>query len=412
MFFVALDENDMAVKRMQSFTTVQPGEVSGCIGCHERRTETVLPHGHRPGRCCAGAKPNRADRRLPRRVRLPPRRAADSRQVVRRLPRLSEDRARRAVMPEKCCWRAIGGPMFSHAYFTMTVRRLFSDNRNQPKSNYPPRMLGSSASRILKMLDGSHYGVRADKHAEEDAAALDRGRRALSRHVCRLGLRLDRRVLENDQVQHRRGLADNPRRRRGDRPPLRILPPGRQGLFRGRFPTSETCRSGQFDLNDPRLRMSRHIVFNLTRPEKSLLLLAPLAESAGGFGLCRDEQGEPATVFSDTADADYKKLLAMVTAGKENLDAIKRFDMPGFRPCAAVLARNEALWHLAGRSPRMTPRSIPMSWIAAIGSRFGIGRRRCRLKHPGGRWRQATRSRPVDANECRATDRSPGRMRP
>ena len=56
------------------------------------------------------------------------------------------------------------GPMFSHAYFTMTVRRLFSDNRNQPKSNYPPRTLGSSASRILKMLDGSHYGVRADEH--------------------------------------------------------------------------------------------------------------------------------------------------------------------------------------------------------------------------------------------------------
>ena len=83
--------------------------------------------------------------------------------------------------------------------------------------------------------------------------------------------------------------------------------------------------------------MSRHIVFNLTRPEKSLLLLAPLAESAGGFGLCRDEQGKPATVFADTADPDYEKLLAMVAAGKENLDAVKRFDMPGFRPCAPYL---------------------------------------------------------------------------
>jgi hypothetical protein len=40
VFFVALDENDLAVKRMQSFTSVQPGEVMSCTGCHEHRTQT------------------------------------------------------------------------------------------------------------------------------------------------------------------------------------------------------------------------------------------------------------------------------------------------------------------------------------------------------------------------------------
>ena len=39
-FFVALDENELSVKRMQSFLTVQPGETTGCIGCHEQRTRT------------------------------------------------------------------------------------------------------------------------------------------------------------------------------------------------------------------------------------------------------------------------------------------------------------------------------------------------------------------------------------
>ena len=39
----SLDENDMAVKRMQSFLTVQPGETTGCVGCHEQRTETIRP---------------------------------------------------------------------------------------------------------------------------------------------------------------------------------------------------------------------------------------------------------------------------------------------------------------------------------------------------------------------------------
>ncbi len=41
VFFVALDENDLSVKRMQSFTSVMPGEVSSCVGCHEHRTRTA-----------------------------------------------------------------------------------------------------------------------------------------------------------------------------------------------------------------------------------------------------------------------------------------------------------------------------------------------------------------------------------
>ncbi|MGD0896180.1 MAG: hypothetical protein ABR915_00005, partial [Thermoguttaceae bacterium] len=40
LFFVALDKNNMSVKRMQSFFTVQPGETVGCAGCHEKRTQT------------------------------------------------------------------------------------------------------------------------------------------------------------------------------------------------------------------------------------------------------------------------------------------------------------------------------------------------------------------------------------
>jgi len=78
----------------------------------------------------------------------------------------------------------------------------------------------------------------------------------------------------------------------------------------------------------------RHRVFNLTRPEKSLILLAPLSSEAGGYGLCR-RRGKPeetVTVFADANDADYQKILALCSAGKKHLERIKRFDMPGFRP--------------------------------------------------------------------------------
>jgi hypothetical protein len=88
----------------------------------------------------------------------------------------------------------------------------------------------------------------------------------------------------------------------------------------------------RFDIKDPRLQMSRHIVFNLTRPEKSLLVLAPLAAKSGGLELCRDKQDKPAVVFADSNDPDYKKLVEMAVAGKEYLEKIKRFDMADFRP--------------------------------------------------------------------------------
>jgi hypothetical protein len=65
------------------------------------------------------------------------------------------------------------------------------------------------------------------------------------------------------------------------------------------------------------------------------MLLAPLAKEAGGYGTCRtkDSQKNAAKpVFADPNDPDYRKILAMCTAGKEHLDKIKRFDMPGFHP--------------------------------------------------------------------------------
>ena len=93
----------------------------------------------------------------------------------------------------------------------------------------------------------------------------------------------------------------------------------------------------RFSLDDPRLRLSRHIVFNLTRPEQSLLVLAPLAVKAGGLQLCRDAAGRNAPVFADTHDPDYQGLLAMAAAGKEELNRHKRFDLPGFQPPAAYV---------------------------------------------------------------------------
>jgi hypothetical protein len=80
------------------------------------------------------------------------------------------------------------------------------------------------------------------------------------------------------------------------------------------------------DFGDPRVHFSRHRLFNLSRPDRSLILLAPLALDAGGEQACGPR------VFRDAADPDYQAILAMVQAGKRHLESITRFDMPGFRP--------------------------------------------------------------------------------
>ncbi len=333
VFFVALDENDMAVKRMQSFTAVQPGEVSGCIGCHEQRTETMLPRGN----ALALRKPSRIERiaDCPEVFDFP-------RDVQPILDRLCADchgyqkTARGGPYAGKVILTGDRGPMFSHAYFTMTIRRLFSDNRNQPRSNLPPRSLGSSASRILKMLDGSHYGVQADQHERKMLRLWIEVGAPYPGTYAALGCGSIGGYLQNRQVN---ADWDWPTTRAGGEAIARRCASCHRGVksLPRSLSDERDVSFWQFDLNDPRLRLSRHILFNLTQPEKLMLLLAPLAESAGGLGLCRNEQNRPATVFSGTSDPDFEKLLAMVAAGKEYLDSVKRFDMPGFRPCGPYL---------------------------------------------------------------------------
>lgn len=96
----------------------------------------------------------------------------------------------------------------------------------------------------------------------------------------------------------------------------------------------------------PTFRTSRHNIFNLSNPERSLALMAPLSKEAGGYAM--GKPAEPATfaiqlaekpqefvhpvVFESKDDPDYQAVLKHIEAGKNRLNTIKRFDMPGFQP--------------------------------------------------------------------------------
>ncbi len=330
VFFVALDENDMAVKRMQSFASILPGETAGCVGCHEHRTSAPPAAFGDLMALRKGAVPIEPIRDVPEVFDYP-------RDIQPILNALCVDchgydrtdkggpRAGRLLLTGD------RGPIYSHSYYMMTIARLFSDGRNQPRSNYAPRKLGSSNSRILKMLDGSHYGVKATSRQKKLLRLWIESASVYPGTYAALGCGMIGNYIENHQVNTGHGWPETKaggavvqkRCQRCHKIPARRLPMS--------LADERGVSFWKPSLDDPRLNTSRHIVFNLSRPEKSMMLLAPLAELAGGWGMCL-ESGTKQPVFAGKNDPDYRTLLAMVEAGKRYLDENKRFDMPGFRP--------------------------------------------------------------------------------
>jgi len=60
VYFQLLDENKMMVQSMRSGTTIQPGELMGCVGCHENRL-TSVPDGYKRVSLAMRRPPDRLD---------------------------------------------------------------------------------------------------------------------------------------------------------------------------------------------------------------------------------------------------------------------------------------------------------------------------------------------------------------
>ena len=318
VFFVALDKDDLAVKRMQSFVTVQPGETTSCAGCHEDRVQAPPSH-----------ELLAALRRSPSRI-----------EPIRDVPDVLDfPRDIQPILDRNCVrchdyGRREGGvilsgdrgPMYSHSYFTLTVHDQLADGRNRAESNYPPRTLGSSAAPIMHKLDGSHHGVTVTA-AERKTVRLwiDTGAPYPGTYAA-LGTGMIGSYTENE-------LARPDLEWTGVKESIAAIQRRCSGCHGKELPLPLSASDDQklppwdaLKLKDLRRRVSRHLLYNLTRPDKSMLLLAALAKESGGYGLC----GSP--VFRDTSDGDYRTILAAIQEAKRHFDEMKRFDMAGFRP--------------------------------------------------------------------------------
>lgn len=352
LFFVALDAEGVAVKRMQSFTSVQPGETLGCLGCHEPRTSARL---------AAGRSASLAARRAPSRITPIPG-APDVPDFPRDLQPVLDRNCVRCHNAEEWAggFSLAGdrGPMFSHGYYNLVVRGQVRDGRNLARSNYAPRELGSGGSPLMRKMDGSHHDVRVSEPDRRlvrlwlDASAPYPGTYAALGTGMIGGYQRNIQNLENDGAWPETIAAQAVFKRRCADCHQQIRKP---------LPATLSDEAGLSfwnpDMGDPRLRHNRHAVFNLTRPERSRFLLAPLARAAGGLGLCRAPGPETsAPVLASTEDPEYQALRAMIAAGAARLDVIKRFDMPGFRPRAEYVRELQryGVWP-AGLDPARDP---------------------------------------------------------
>jgi hypothetical protein len=332
LFFVALDANNNSVKRMQSFLSVMPDETTSCAGCHEHRTSSPLN---------TVQNPVQALRRPPSKI-MPITGIPDVFDFPRDIQPILDRHCLRCHGYEATADggpRARGvvlggdhGPLYSHSYYTLTIWRQVADGRNEPRSNLPPRSIGTSASPLMTKFDGSHYDAKATAHEQDmirywiESGAPYPGTYAAVGSGMIGGYRENRQDVSDLQWPSTIATAQAIAKRCAHCHD-RFLPLP-MALSDNRMAPP---RSGQ------PAYAPRHLVFNLTHPEKSLILMAPLAAEAGGYGLCgrgagAAESGQPQTVFADTTDPDYQSILTLCRDGRHRLDQIKRFNMPGFRP--------------------------------------------------------------------------------
>ncbi len=308
IFFVALDAAGLSVKRMHSWVSVQPGERLSCVGCHEQRVRTP-----------ASSRSLAALRRPPSRIvplaDLPdvPDFPRDVQPILDRHCAGCHSSARLEAMADMSGDRT---PFYSMAYETIVHRRLISDGRNLPRGNYAPREIGTSASRLLKLMDGSHHGARLSEREIamvrlwiEAGATYPGTYAALGCGMVGVGLPLAR-MFERCGSCHARNEP-------GANPPRRFLG----------FGAGTSAWPG--------------VLTNLTNPEASRMLVSPLSKRAGGRGICGGGG------FTGKDDPLYQSVLAAIRNASNTLNSQKRFDMPGFRPNAHYIREMQRFGILA-----------------------------------------------------------------
>ena len=327
VYFVALDENDLAVKRMQSFTMVMPGETQGCIGCHERRTGSM------------GLTSNTlmALKRPPSQI-----------ETMTGVPEVFDyPRDIQPIWDRHCvsCHSAekpLGHVILTgdnNEWFTQSFYELFAYDQVSDVwawseiGNNPPYGFGTAASPLMDKIDERHYGVKLSQQEHDmvrlwiESSAPFTGTYALFNHSENA---VAGRLHPNSTSSKALGKTVGPiveKRCLSCHGSLRNM--GRRSKKQQKDTWTANGRQPPEMLNYASYCWN---LYNLSHPEKSMILLASLDKEAGGYQWCKDKDGQPFAAFHDTQDPDYQTILQAIDAAKTRFDQYGRPDIPGFRP--------------------------------------------------------------------------------
>ncbi len=279
LYFQALDANGKELCRMGSVTQIMPGEVQGCVGCHEPRdsSATTTPHP-----VAITRRPNEI---------TPPTWGAGTVDFVKHVqpvldrhctschsgphPKggmdLSDDKARLFNM----AYTNLAQPKWASFYWVNTADTAI----------FTPMTSGSYVSGLTKIIESRHQKVNVD----------DAGRRAIYAWI--------------DTNVPYYGTYENTR-------------PGTAGsrdIWTGAW-FGEVMRL----LKAGKRTKKGEAYINLTHPEWSSVLVDHLPKDAGGRGI------EP--TFTGLDDPDYQAILAAIKKGQKALNDKPRVDMPGATP--------------------------------------------------------------------------------
>jgi hypothetical protein len=317
----AADEHGACLKRMQSFLTVMPGESLSCIGCHENRTMAPLPIANLT-----------AIKRPPSQI-TPIAGMPDVFDFPRDIQPILDRNCLNCHNPGKLSGgvdlSGDRGILFSNAYINLFYRQQVADGRNG-QGNRPPRTLWDIASPLMAKLAGKHHAPAAT------AADFE-----IARHWINLGAPYagTYAALGTGMVKHRYRMIESGLSFPENGPAMAAVQRRCAACHQGAIQPVTSMQlwnphyPAEFGGADKANALMPHLIYDLTRPEKSRLLMKPLAPAAGGLGMT-GKDGKTITIFNDANDPDYQLILAMVKAGQAYLKNDPAWNMPGFKPNA------------------------------------------------------------------------------
>jgi hypothetical protein len=257
-------------------------------------------------------------------------------------------------------------PLYTTSYWTMFVHGLVTDARNQ-HGNRPPRSVGSSASRLMELIDGSHYGAKPSPRERTTVRLWIESGAVYPGTYGALGSGMYPVKFPAEAIRRRCASchAATTETYRNPKPGAFYYQFGRRGPPQPLLDDLDDIilirHLAYFQLGESALYQS---MCNLDRPAGSLLLRAPLARAAGGLERCGH------AVFEQTSDVDYQQILAAIETASAALRQHKRFDLPGFRPNRFYVREMQRFGVLPGDLPPDAPVDVHATdrayWAAFI----------------------------------------------